>query len=148
MPRLRHALLALLLAAPALLAAEPDTPLADDSVFYPRNSPQAGKVAESEDAYPTWAMLVFIGALAGGGYYLMRRGNLRSGGNVQVRQRLAIEETKALGNKQYLAVAAYGERKFLLAVCPGRIDLLTKLDEVEAGANLPKSAPVAVPGDS
>ena len=42
---------------------------------------------------------------------------------------LAIHETRALGNRQYLVVAAYEGRKFLLGVCPGRIDMLAPLNE-------------------
>jgi len=42
---------------------------------------------------------------------------------------LAVDETRPLGNRQYLVVASYDGRKFLLGVCPGRIDLLSPLDE-------------------
>ena len=41
---------------------------------------------------------------------------------------LAIDETRSLGNRQFLVVASYEGRKFLLGVCPGRIDMLTPLD--------------------
>jgi flagellar protein FliO/FliZ len=43
-------------------------------------------------------------------------------------RKLAIAETKSLGNRQYLVVASYEDKKFLLSVCPGRIELLTPLD--------------------
>jgi flagellar protein FliO/FliZ len=38
-----------------------------------------------------------------------------------------IEETRSLGNRQYLIVAAYEEKKLLLGVTPGRIKLLCDL---------------------
>lgn len=126
---LRSGWIVLLLLAPLVPAAESAAPLDGDSVIYPRNAPSAGTVGATEESFPVWGVLAFAGVLAGGGFYLLRRGNLRGGQAAHVRQRLAIEETKALGNKQYLAVAAYGERKYLIAVCPGRIDLLTKLDD-------------------
>lgn len=46
-----------------------------------------------------------------------------------VSRRLKIEESKMLGYKQHLVVAEYEGRKFLLGVCPGRIDFLCRLDE-------------------
>ncbi len=42
---------------------------------------------------------------------------------------LVIEETRPLGNRQYLVVAGYENRKFLLGVCPGRIEMLATLPE-------------------
>ena len=44
-------------------------------------------------------------------------------------RRLNIEESKMLGYKQHLVVAEYEGRKFLLGVCPGRIDYLCRLDD-------------------
>lgn len=43
--------------------------------------------------------------------------------------RLSIAETRSLGNRQYLVVAAYGRQKFLIGVCVGRISLLAPLDD-------------------
>jgi flagellar protein FliO/FliZ len=73
--------------------------------------------------------IVFIVALAGAGGWLWwrgRRGTPISG--LRPDRRLAIAETRSLGNRQYLVVAAYDGRKFLLSVCPGRIELLAPLD--------------------
>jgi flagellar protein FliO/FliZ len=42
---------------------------------------------------------------------------------------LAVTETRSLGNRQYLVVASYENKKFLLGVCPGRIDLLAPLHD-------------------
>ena len=40
---------------------------------------------------------------------------------------LELLETRPLGGRQFLLVAKYGESRFLLGVCPGRIDYLTEL---------------------
>ncbi len=116
------------------VAAEP-TPasLGADGVIYPRNSPEARQQKAQSESFPMWSMLGVIAVLAGAGIYLVKRGQLGARAGASVHQRLAIEETRALGNKQFLAVAAYGERRILLAVCPGRIDFLCRLDgEVSA----------------
>ena len=125
-------ILAVALALPAVPAAAAEsTPasLGDDGVVYPRNSPEAHKLHTSDSAFPMWGMLGVIAVLAGAGFYLLKRGQLGSRAGMTVHQRLAIEETRPLGNKQFLAVAAYGERKLLLAVCPGRVDFLCRLDD-------------------
>lgn len=41
---------------------------------------------------------------------------------------LAVDETRSLGNRQFLVVASYAGKKFLIGVCPGRIDLLSALE--------------------
>ncbi|MEI6872466.1 MAG: flagellar biosynthetic protein FliO [Verrucomicrobiota bacterium] len=50
-----------------------------------------------------------------------------SAGSKAVRK-LRIEETKSVGHRQYLLVAEYEGRRFLLGVCPGRIEYLSGLD--------------------
>ncbi len=70
------------------------------------------------------AVLVLAGA---GGWLLWHR---RSGlGVSRAPRQLAIDETRSLGNRQYLVVASYRDKKYLLGVCPGRIDLLAPLQE-------------------
>ncbi len=129
-------LLPLLLAASLVLpatvvGAADSTPasLGDEGVVYPRNSPEAHKLRASDNSFPMWGMLGVIAMLGGAGFWLLKRGQLRSRAGVAVHQRLAIEETRPLGNKQFLAVAAYGDRKLLLSVCPGRVDFLCRLDD-------------------
>ena len=57
--------------------------------------------------------------------------NLRASQDAQFAQ-LTIDETRSLGSRQYLVVASYQDKKFLLGVCPGRIDLLSALPEKSA----------------
>jgi len=79
-------------------------------------------------------ILTAAALLAGAGGWLVWRNRVAPGRTINVRK-LAIAETKSLGNRQYLVVATYEDRKFLLGVCPGRIDLLTPLDGTSAAKN-------------
>ena len=56
-------------------------------------------------------------------------GSHRGAGVAAAGRKLAVAETRSLGSRQYLVVATYGEKKFLLGVCPGRINLLTSLED-------------------
>lgn len=54
---------------------------------------------------------------------------LRRNGLQRIRKagELDILETRPLGGRQFLLVARVGQEKFLLGVCPGRIDYLCPL---------------------
>ena len=108
------------------IAADPIQSKAADSVIYPRGT--AGAV-ETEHAAPStgFTTLVIGGMLAAGGLWLLWRSR-RDSKLVGSRGKLVVAETKSLGNKQYLVVAVYGEQKFLLGVCPGKIDMLSVLE--------------------
>lgn len=80
----------------------------------------------------TWIVTLLC---AGAGIWLFWR-NRKQTGSSAAKGKLAISETKSLGNRQYLVVAAYGRQKFLVGVCVGRITLLAPLDE---GADTPSS---------
>ena len=55
---------------------------------------------------------------------------LRRNGLQRIRKtgELEILETRPLGGRQFLLVARVGQEKFLLGVCPGRIDYLCPLN--------------------
>lgn len=55
---------------------------------------------------------------------------LRRNGLQRIRKagELDILETRPLGGRQFLLVARVGQEKFLLGVCPGRIDYLCPLN--------------------
>jgi len=98
----------------------------DAAVIYPRAANAPAEAAGGRSGgYAT--VLVAALLLAGAGGWLFWRGRTGPGGAAIVRK-LAIAETKSLGNRQFLLVASYDDQKFLLAVCPGRIDLLTQLE--------------------
>ena len=96
------------------------------AVLYPHGT--AGPAEPVRGSGSGYTAILFTALLmAGAGGWLYWRGRVAPGGHAQLRK-LAIAETKSLGNRQYLVVASYEDRKFLLGVCPGRIDLLMPLD--------------------
>lgn len=114
------------LALPAF-AAPPDEKAKDATVIYPHGP--AGKtepVTAKSSMYGSGVLVVAL-LLAGAGGWLFWRGRAVPAGTMSARK-LAIAETKSLGNRQYLVVATYEDKKFLLSVCPGKIELLTPLD--------------------
>ncbi len=126
--RLGRSILAALaaLALTSLGHAAPD----DAKIIFPGASSPASSVAGG-GGLGSVTLLVGV-ALAGVGAWLVWRG--RNGTTVNRDERsLAIHETRSLGNRQYLVVASYDDKKFLLGVCPGRIDLLAPLDESAGG---------------
>lgn len=119
-------LLALVASSAVAFAATPaSTPALDDSkVFTPGVASSAGATATGPGL---GSVTLFVGlALAGVGTWLVWRA--RNGATVSRDVRLlSIQETRSLGNRQYLVVASYEDKKFLLGVCPGRIEMLTPL---------------------
>jgi flagellar protein FliO/FliZ len=113
-----------LLLAPAL-AAQPKA----DPVIYPRGSAAADAPASAASGGSNASLILAGVLLAGAGgwwLWLKRRDGLRGPGGKTTR--LNIAESRSLGSRQYLVVADYDGKKFLLGVCPGSIELLTPLD--------------------
>ena len=114
-------------------AAPADDKTKESAVIYPRsseNKPESSAGTARSSGYGSGVLVVAL-LLAGAGGWLFWRGRATPAGAVNVRK-LAIAETKSLGNRQYLVVAAYEDKKFLLSVCPGKIELLTPLDNTPA----------------
>ncbi len=129
LPRLR--LIAAIFAAAfcASLAGAQDKARGAEMI-YPRTNAAGEPSApgKSGGAANTAILGVALLAAAAGGWLLWRQRHAPAGTGVTARK-LAIAETRSLGNRQYLVVADYGGRKFLLGVCPGRIEMLTPLGE-------------------
>ena len=103
--------------------------LAKEEVLYPRGA-GPGRASEEARPAPSAGVVFVVAACAGVGGWLIWQGRRRSGAGVAAAGRkLAVAETRSLGSRQYLVVATYGEKKFLLGVCPGRINLLTSLED-------------------
>ena len=120
----RHLLLALGLTLSALTVGAVE----DTRVIYPGASPSAAGTSAGAPA-SGFGALTLVGALAlaaAGGWLFFRGRKLPFAGRDA--RKLAIDETRSLGSRQYLVVASYAGRNLLLGVCPGRIDLLTPLD--------------------
>jgi flagellar protein FliO/FliZ len=98
----------------------------DDKVFVP-GATRAEAPVKTVGASVNSMSLILGVALAGAGGWMVWRH--RRGTPVGRDQgALAIDQTRSLGNRQYLVVASYEGRKFLIGVCPGRIDMLSPLD--------------------
>lgn len=91
-------------------------------------------------------LLVLLVLLAGGVaalFWLSRRGfpvRRQSSGELKIR------EMKPLGGRQFLVVGEYGKARFLLGVCPGKIDYLCPLDSGEEASfdeHLPGDPPLS-----
>jgi flagellar protein FliO/FliZ len=72
---------------------------------------------------------MFVAAVcAVAGVWFLWRGKRQMGGRAS-KGMLSVAETRSLGSRQYLVVAAYGEKKYLIGVCVGRISMLAPLDD-------------------
>jgi flagellar protein FliO/FliZ len=103
----------------------------ENQVIVPASAPAASAAsAPASGGFGQISLLMGI-ALAGVGGWLVWRG--RGGSSVlREKSQLTLSETRSLGNRQYLVVASYENKKFLLGVCPGRIDVIAPLhDTVE-----------------
>jgi len=97
-----------------------------DQVLVPRTIQASAPAAErSAGAGATTVIGALV--LAAGGVWLLLRARAGKAG-ARGAQALAIDETRPLGNRQFLVVASYEGQKFLLGVCPGRIDFLSPLN--------------------
>ena len=74
-----------------------------------------------------FAYFLLIVALLLGGLFLTRSGFSLLPRKARGERKLVISETRTLGNRQFLIVAEYENRKMLIGVCPGRIDYLSTL---------------------
>ena len=118
----------ILLISTALGSAAPaEEKVKDASIIYPHSVENKTDSATARGSGYGSGVLVAALLLVGAAGWLFWRGRATPSGTVNVRK-LIIAETKSLGNRQYLVVAAYDDKKFLLSVCPGRIELLTPLD--------------------
>lgn len=112
--------------------ATPAPAAKSDLIIYPKaaaNSSSSsaaanGKAGETSHAYVVMVAFLLAGA---GAWVLIQR---RKGAPIVARgsRKLNVEETRPLGNRQYLVVANYEGKKFLLGVTTGQIQLLANLD--------------------
>ena len=101
----------------------------DDMVISPRSVARADTpVATTSSSFNSLSLLAAL-MLAGAGGWMVWRNRRGTTANRDTRN-LSVEETRSLGNRQYLVVASYEGRKFLLGVCPGRIDMLSSLGDL------------------
>ncbi len=98
----------------------------DNTVIVPGASRVEAPAPGAASSLNSVTLVLGLALAAAGGWMVLRH---RRGAPVGRTQRaLAVDETRSLGNRQYLVVASYEGKKFLIGVCPGRIDLLAPLD--------------------
>jgi flagellar protein FliO/FliZ len=114
------------------LAGTASTAVGSDAstVIFPKATASTAPAAEpgSSAGFST-----VVGALilaAGGVWFLLRSRAAKANTGTSMAS-LKIEETKPLGNRQFLVVASYEGQKFLLGVVPGRVDFLSALKAEE-----------------
>jgi flagellar biogenesis protein FliO len=73
---------------------------------------------------------LLVGILAGG-LFFYRNGFGKFRPHSKTAKKLEISESHMLGNRQFLVVAEYEDRKMLIGVCPGRIEYLCSLGKTE-----------------
>jgi flagellar protein FliO/FliZ len=103
-------------------------PVNNEEVIVPNSALSANAPASAPATGSGPLTVIGVLVLAGAGGWILWRA--RAGGLTQVNRvarKLTVEETRSLGNRQYLVVASYQDKKFLIGVCPGRIDLLSNL---------------------
>jgi flagellar protein FliO/FliZ len=118
---------ALLLSAIPLLA--PRLGAASD-ILFPKGSETVGaSAAAASGGSGTYTIVVAVACALVGSWFLWR--SRRQAGGRASKGKLSVAETRSLGNRQYLVVAAYGQKRYLIGVCVGRISLLAPLDDAE-----------------
>lgn len=103
-------------------------PLDGDRILYPSDSRSSANSTDGKSTSgvgPVWAFVLVVG-LGAGAFWAWRRRNPVAA--VRRRGGIVIEDTRALGNRQFLVVAGVDGRRFLLGVAPGNIRMLSPLD--------------------
>jgi flagellar protein FliO/FliZ len=123
-------------------AATNETPAAPrpGEIIYPKTPPDPAKpdLGREHDGSRSLVLIVALALAAAGVWILVQRRKAGPAGGRGGRK-LQIDETRPLGNRQYLVVADYDGKKFLLGVTPGRIQMLTPLEAAEANAREAKA---------
>ena len=111
----------------------PAPPASSNPLITPRNAPLASPLnTESGGLLQLSIYLILLLALLSGGFYVMRNGWGIFQAKPKGERKLQIIENRMLGNRQFLIVAEYENRKVLLGVCPGQINYLCTLSESDS----------------
>ena len=109
----------------------------DTDVIFPGGGAKPGAPAMAPGDGLNSVSLVVGLLLAAVGGWLFWRNRRRIPAGREVRS-LAINETRSLGNRQYLVVASHEGKRFLLGVCPGQISFLSALPDSTEGEGVRK----------
>jgi len=111
-----------------LLWAANDAPRSANTVIFPQPSEPSAARASST---PSSAYFVFALVCIGGGAWLWFRAKGKGRGLSSVSTEISIDETRPLGNRQYLVLTSCRGRSFLVGVSQGRIDLISEVPSSE-----------------
>jgi flagellar protein FliO/FliZ len=111
----------------------------DNKVIFPaaNGASSSASTAPGSGGLGNVTLIVGLVLAAAGGWFVWRGRFATPLGKAH--QQLAVSETRSLGNRQYLVVASYQDKKFLLGVCPGRIEMLAPLHDHAPAAEKPRS---------
>jgi flagellar biogenesis protein FliO len=92
-----------------------------------------GQVADAPSGWRAVGSMLLVLGLAGGGLWAFKRWGAKripgSGGS-----RLNVEETLALGDRRFVSILRADDEKFLIAMGPQGVNLIARLESVEAAA--------------
>ncbi len=113
-------------------AAPPARPgeLAGDMILTPRDSHLPRMLDDSPGGGSFWLVIAMLAAGGAGWVFLWSRRRAVPAGRLA--GRIQIEGTRALGNRQYLAVVVCDRQRFLVGVTPGGVGLVARLDDGRA----------------
>lgn len=115
--------------APSPSERELQAPMALDDG---KPTPGTAKANEGPSGWRALGSIVLVLGMAGGGLWAFRKwgaGKLPGSGG----SRLKVEETLALGDRRFVSILKVDEERFLIALSPNGVNLMTRLDNVEAG---------------
>jgi flagellar protein FliO/FliZ len=119
--------------AAEVVVEETETPPANEneSLIYPRGNDPLGRESpllgdDRSDLPGTFTWVLALALIGGGAWVFWKK---RTGGSLgSAGRKIQIEETRPMGNRQYLIIARCEGKRFLLGVTPGRIDVVSPLD--------------------
>lgn len=136
------ALVGVLLLAETPFVFGQDTDSEESQLVYPNSSPETEDTERQTELYKDLmseggsgvgmavtilGYLVIVGGMCVAAWYLFKRGVIRKPFSSS-EGKLKVAESRMLGNRQYIMVVEYEDKKILLGVGPGKIDYLTSLD--------------------
>ena len=112
-----------------LLWGANDAPRSANTVIFPQPLEQgAARVSSST---PSSAYIVFVLLCIGVGAWLWFRAKGKGRNLTSVATEISIDETRPLGNRQYLVLTSCRGRSFLVGVSQGRIDMISEVPSSE-----------------
>ena len=120
--------LGLLFVSGWLGTATPTAPRSADTVIFPQ--PVEPAIARPADS-PSTGYIVFVVLCLGGGAWLWFRAKGKGRSLKTTGSEISIDETRPLGNRQYLVLTSCRGRSFLIGVSQGRVDLVSEVPPSE-----------------